>query len=437
VGSLRRERQYRLDAALDQVDVTRKEGEMAGYGVLAGVDWATASHRVCVISSDGTVLKRQAVAHRAGALSALVDQLIELADGDPERVAVAIETPHGAVVEAFLARKVHVYFINPKQLDRFRDRHSVAGAKDDALDAYVLADSLRTDERLYRRVEAEHPLVLEIREVGRADHELRGSRNRLINQFREQVYRIAPQLLDLCPSADEPWFWEFVEKVFGTHAWARPSTTRLQRLLERHRIRRVSAEVLVQTLAQPSLQVAPGVAEACAFRIALLYSSLCLIHEQRSACTRRLEALLEQLSAEHSCGPSDVEILLSLPGVGVRVGATFVGEAATALNQVDIPALRTHTGIAPVTRQSGRSKAVSLRRACNHRLRDSCYHWAHASLVDPGARQYYDEARRRGHSHARALRGVADRWLRILAAMLRNRTTYSPGNPEPRIPKAA
>ena len=56
----------------------------------------------------------------------------------------------GPIVEALLERGYNVYSINPKQLDRFRDRFAVSGAKDDSLDSYVLADSLRTDMPLYR-----------------------------------------------------------------------------------------------------------------------------------------------------------------------------------------------------------------------------------------------------------------------------------------------
>src|SRR5207244_3434339 len=79
------------------------------------------------------------------ALSEMADWLTALADGEPARIAVAIEVPRGPVVETLLERGFHVFAINPKQLDRFRDRHSPAGAKDDRRDGFVLADSLRTD----------------------------------------------------------------------------------------------------------------------------------------------------------------------------------------------------------------------------------------------------------------------------------------------------
>ena len=101
----------------------------------------------------------------------------------------------------------------------------------------------------------------------------------------------------------------------------------------------------------------------------------------------------------------------------------------------DYATLRAHAGTAPVTKRSGkRVFFVHMRYACKRRLRQALYHWARTSIQhDAAARAYYDALRARGHSHARALRSVADRWLRILVAMLttgnavRRLTTHSSG----------
>lgn len=119
--------------------------------------------------------------------------------------------------------------------------------------------------------------------------------------------------------------------------------------------------------------------------------------------------------------------LRSLVGVGVRVAATMFGEAAQLLAERNYDALRAHTGVAPVTRQSGKRKQVMMRHACNGRLREAVYHWARISVQhDKRSATAYAEYRGRGHTHGRALRGVADRLLRILIAMLKTRTLYDP-----------
>jgi hypothetical protein len=94
-------------------------------------------------------------------------------------VAVAIEVPRGALVEALEEMGAHVYHVNPKQLDRMRDRYSASGAKDDRRDAFVLADSLRLNERFFRRVHVDDPRIVELREIGRLEAQLTEERTRL------------------------------------------------------------------------------------------------------------------------------------------------------------------------------------------------------------------------------------------------------------------
>jgi hypothetical protein len=117
------------------------------FRVYVGIDWASKAHQVCVLDARGTVRSERQVAHKAQALEALATALIEAGGGEAAAVAVGIEVPHGAVVETLLERGLAVFALNPKQLDRFRDRFTVAGAKDDRRDARVLADAVRTDRR--------------------------------------------------------------------------------------------------------------------------------------------------------------------------------------------------------------------------------------------------------------------------------------------------
>ena len=108
------------------------------------------------------------------------------------------------------------------------------------------------------------------------------------------------------------------------------------------------------------------------------------------------------------------------------VSATMLAEAGGPIADRDYATLRTYSGAAPVTKRSGRRVfTIHMRYACKPRLRVALYHWARTSIQhDTRARAYYDALRARGHHHARALRSVGDRWLRILTAMLQTRTLY-------------
>jgi transposase len=137
--------------------------------------------------------------------------------------------------------------------------------------------------------------------------------------------------------------------------------------------------------------------------------------------------LAEMTEQEQAAEHHDVTVLLSMPGAGRVVAATMLAEASQALAQRDYHALRSYTGVAPVTRQSGKRSSTVMRRSCNQRLRNAVYHWSMGSIQhDERSREQYAALRRKGHSHPRALRGVADRLLAILTAMLKAGTTYDP-----------
>jgi transposase len=402
--------------------------EHSEYLYRVGVDWASRQHQVCIVDATTGERTEVTVSHTSAGLATLVERLAALSPGAPARVAVAIEVPRGPVVEALLERGFHVFALNPKQLDRFRDRHSVAGAKDDRRDAWVLGESLRTDQARFRRVQLDDPLFVELRALSRLDDDVREEEARLSNRLREQVQRVWPDLLGLCPAADEPWFWALLEQAFARRP-ARLTRPAVSAVLAAHRIRRLRAEQVHAVLQTSPLPVAPGTFEAVDAHLTVLLPQLRLVHDQRHrVVAARIDRVLGELAKEESQGEHrDVTILRSLPGVGRLVAATVLAEAARPLAERDYQTLRTQAGVAPVTRQSGKKAAVTIRWACNGRLRTALYHWARVSVqVDARCRAHYDRLRQRGHSHARALRGVIDRTLAVLMAMLASRTLYDP-----------
>lgn len=405
-----------------------------------GIDWGSEEHRLCLLDASGRVCGERAVAHTAAAVHEALQWVRTATGATADAIAVGIETPRGALVDTVLEQGFQVFAVNPKQLDRFRDRFSAGGAKDDRRDARVVADALRTDLRAFRAVQPEDPQVIHLRELCRIVEELQVEEARLANKLREQLYRVNAPWLTVSPAADEPWLWAILAETPDPAAWGQLPRRRISPALRAHRIRRLTAEDIVTTLRQPTLTGAPGVPEAVATRIASLMPQLLLVHQQRTTSARQIDRLLETLAAaDRSEGEPhehrDVEILRSLPGVGRMVTATMLTEAAGPLADRDYLTLRTFTGTAPVTKRSGkRVFIVRMRYACKGRLRQALYHWARTSIQhDDAARAYYDALRARGHGYARALRSVADRWLRILVAMLTTRTLYDPARLRTRV----
>ncbi|HXE82978.1 MAG TPA: IS110 family transposase [Gemmatimonadales bacterium] len=398
-----------------------------------GIDWGSESHAVCLVDATGRRREVRRIAHTAEAVETCLAWILECAEVPPTRIAVAIETPRGALIDACLVCGFRVFAVNPKQLDRFRDRHTVAGAKDDRRDAWVLADSLRTDAAAFQPVHQEDPIVVQLRELSRAEDDLDGEFRRLANQLRSQLHRLVPEILALCPGADEPWLWALLTVAPSPMEQRRLTRARVDHLLRAHRIRRWRADDVLARLQAPHFPHAPGVAEAVEAQIRLILPRLEVVHAQRLVCGRQLEQLLQQLrdrprDADERGEHRDIAILESLPGVGRKVAVTMLAEAAGPLAHRDYDRLRAHMGTAPTTSASGKRRLVSMRRACNRKLRWAAYHWGRASVQhDPASAAYYRALRARGHRHGRALRSVVDRWLRILMAMLRHNTLYDAG----------
>jgi transposase len=269
----------------------------AEFSFYVGVDWATQTHRVCVMDAQGKILLEQAIKHDGEAISRFLQALESITRGGGQRVAVGIEVPRGPLVEAFLERNYAVFSINPKQLDRFRDRHSVAGAKDDRRDALVAADSLRTDQRCLRRVALDPPDIVRLRELSRTEEDLQGDLRRTVNQLYQLLLRYYPELLQLASVPDEPWLWALLELAPTPPQGGKLTTARLKELLDKHRIRRWSAEQVREILASPPLPLAPGSAQAVSEHALLLLPQLRLLYNQRKQVADQIQRLRGQMTA--------------------------------------------------------------------------------------------------------------------------------------------
>jgi len=396
-----------------------------------GIDSGWKEHQVCLLDRHGHVKGERSFAHNGPGIAELCAWLLQQTDAPPAQIAVAIEVPHGAVVETLLERGFLVFAINPKQLDRFRDRFSVAGAKDDTRDAYVLADSVRTDAHCFRHLALDHPLVLELREASRLAEELTQDRMRFINRLRDQLRRYFPQMLELADDLGTEWVLALLALAPTPAKAARLRQDRIASLLKAHHVRRFDAADVLAILRQPALHVAPGVTEGITATVATLIARIRLVNRQLNQANRQLATLCDKLAAEAPLGQAgeqnDVAILDSLPGIGPIVLAILLAEAYGLLQRRDYQALRLLSGAAPLTKQSGRKRIVVMRYACNQRLRNAVYHWARIAMQkDPLCRAQYHRLRGQGHSHGRALRGIADRLLRVACAMLTNRCAYDP-----------
>jgi len=295
-----------------------------------------------------------------------------------------------------------------------------------------MSSALRTDLQCFRPLAAIDPVIVELREWSRIAEDLGAERNRLTNRLREQLWRYFPAMLELESDLGAAWLLDLWEVAPTPSKAARIREVTVAKVLKRNRIRRFDAAHVLDVLRKPPVQVAAGTIEAASAHIKTLIARIRLVDRQRKEAHRQLDALTARLIPAEEPEPGqrqqhDVEILASLPGVGRIVLATLLAEAWEALQRRDYAALRSLTGVAPVTKRSGKSCIVIRRQACHDRLASAMYHWARVAVQhDTRSRAKYAALRGRGHSHGRALRSVADRLLNVACAMLKNGTLFNP-----------
>jgi transposase len=319
----------------------------------AGIDWGSEKHQVCLLDAAGKVVGEREFRHGGAGLAALCEWLVSVA-GEPGRVAVAIEVPHGPVVDALLDRGFAVHAINPKQLERLRDRVSLAGAKDDRRDARVAAGGLRTDPHLFRPVAAGDPAVIALREWSRLAEELQQERVRLGNRIRQQLWRYYPQLLEVSDDVTAEWVLDLWTLAPTPAKAARLREATLARLLQRHRIRRVDAERALSILRQRAITVAEGVTEAAVLHLRSLVIRLRLANREFHQAERKLDELCATLRVcpGTSCGiaePSQHEADRGKAEEGERLAVEvlpILGQPTAAVQPsygaFDNPTLREH-----------------------------------------------------------------------------------------------
>jgi transposase len=336
-------------------------------------------------------------------------------------VGVGIETDRGPWVAALIAAGYQVYAINPLQVARYRERHSVSGAKSDTADAHTLADMVRTDRHQLRPVAGDTDQAEAIKVVARAHQQLIWERTRHVLRLRSTLREFFPAALlafgeDLA-SADA---LELLAAAPDPATAARLSTKQISAALQRARRRQVADKAAVIAAALRTEQLRqPEVLTAA-------YAAT--VHAQTAILTTlqiQIKTMQGQVEAHFGRHP-DAEIYLSQPGLGTILGARVLGEFGDdPTRYAGARARKNYAGTSPITRQSGKKKTVHARHVHNDRLLDALGGQAQSALnASPGARAYYDQQRHRGAGHSAALRQLANRLVGILHGCLKTRTLY-------------
>jgi transposase len=385
-------------------------------GVTGGVDWASEDHAVSVVNNLGQQIARQTVEHTAAGLRALVNFL-----GKHGVIEVAIERGDGPVVDALLAADLTVVVISPNRLKNLRSRYGSAGNKDDRFDAYVLADTLRTDRTQLRPLTHDSEATKTLRATVRARRELVKHRVALCNQLRAHLQAAFPGAVGLFRDLDSQISLRFLARFDSQERADWLSVKRLAAWLSSvgYCGRKDPADLYAHLQAAPRGPVGPDGAA----RAHLTRAMLNVLNELVEQIVALEAQIAEQLTLH-----ADAHIFQSLPRAGTVRAARLLAEIGDVRGRFpDAASLACLAGVAPSTRQSGKHKAVTYRWAVNKELRDAVCDFAGDSRrANPWAAQIYNDAITRGKDHPHATRILARAWLGVIWRCWQDETAYDP-----------
>jgi len=389
--------------------------------IFVGNDWAEDHHDVHVMDEAGRRLDARRLPEGLAGIREL-HELIAAHAEEPDQVVIGIETDRGLWVDALSAAGYQLFAINPLAVSRYRDRHHVSGAKSDASDAKLLADLVRTDRHNHRRAAGDSVQSEAIKVLARAHQTLIWARSRHTLALRSALREYYPAALKAFEDLDDRDALAVLGRAPTPEQGVRLTLPAIQSALKRGgrqrniaaRAREIQARLRTEQLAAPA-------ALSAAFAATTRATVAILVELNRQIGD------LETSLANHFETHPDADIYLSLPGLGVILGARVLGEFGDDPNRyTDAKSRKNYAGTSPLTIASGRKRAVLARHVRNNRLYDAIDHWAFCALLaSPGARTYYDQHRAAGNTHHQALRTLGNRLVGILHGCLRHHSRYN------------
>jgi transposase len=379
--------------------------------IYVGIDWADDHHDVAITDDSAETLSKFQISHDSFGFTKLHSQLATF-QLPADQILVALETSRGLLVHELLRSGYLVYAINPKAVNRYKDRYILSKAKSDPLDALALAHLLRTDRQ---RFKALRPFPEDYRLLDRLCQDLRklvDEKSRISNQITSVLKEFYPRALELF-SLDSHIGIAFLKTFPDPQVLRSCEKETFKSFFKKHHYNKPNKiEELWKLVQAPALNPDPVILRAGRFRLLALLDQFVPLRDHLTLYEKEVKAILDKLP--------EAESISSLPGVGERLAPELTAalgpkESDSGNRFQSAEEIMKLSGCAPVIRQSGKWKTVSFRYACVKSLRRTFRDWAFASLKQSiWARAYYDFYKAMNMSHSTILRNLGKKWARIL-----------------------
>ena len=384
-----------------------------------GVDWGDRLHQVHVGDEEGKKVKEVKVQESPEGL-AEIGRWLDERRAEGIELWAAIEKPQGRIVDFLLDHGVEVYPVNPKAVDRVRDRYRMSGSKSDAFDAYVLAEFLRTDHVHLRALRPSSEKAQELKLLSRDQRRVGRHKARLLNQLTTTLKEYYVRPLEVFEDLETEIALDFLQQYpTPAHLSALKRKQFNRFATTQHHLSKQRCEELWEKLQKPQLGVPQHVVRAKAQLLEVLI-------EQLRASIKAVKIYHHKVESFFASSPA-AEFAKTLPGgkSGTLVAAIWAELGDAQGRWESSRHLQAEAGAVPVTKASGKSRVVHFRFACNKHLRYTMYWFSFVSLNhSEWAKLYYRGQRDKGHNHPQALRALGAKWLKIIFVMWRDHKPY-------------
>ena len=386
-------------------------------GLFIGIDWADQKHDIYVIDRNGKGFHRE-LEHSPENIDTWVSEMLKLSNGRP--VAIMLEQSRGALFYALMFREdVLLYPVNPKQLARYRESYP-GGGKSDPTDAMYLARMLHERITTLTAWQPDDENTVSVHECQQRRKIVDGQ-TKLRQQLTALLKSYFPVVLELFGKEHQ---LTLLLCMLGR--WADP---RKFRRADRRLIRRVLSEHTIgnekqqdaiidrvrsaQLLSRDEALIIPS-----AMAVELLVKQI----QDARKTIKEFDAKIATVMKQHS----DAHLFTSLRGAGPALAPRLLCAFGSQKDRwADADSLAAFSGIAPVTRKSGKQCQVQRRFACPKYLRQTFHEFADsARLYCPWTKARYRMLRDRGMKHHAAIRKLARSWIRILFRMWQTGTPF-------------
>jgi transposase len=390
------------------------------FAAFVALDWADEKHAFTLQAAGQKKKETGTLEQKPEIIGAWLAKLRERFGGHP--IAVAIEQSRGALIHALLSYDFLVLFpIHPTTVARFREAFKFSGAKSDPLDTDQILEILTKHLDLLKplRPDTEQTrLLARLVEDRRKTVDLRTSH---IQALQASLKEYFPQALDLLSgNVSSRLARDFLKKWpnFPAFQQAKPST--VKRFFYGHNVRspEVIENVLQLALKSQALTTDAAIVESGA-RLSQMHAEVIQV---LNPIIEQYEQKIEQVFHNHS----EAKLFAHLPGAGPALAPRLLVAFGTDRSRYQAAQnVQSFSGIAPVTKSSGKTRVVYARCACPKFVRQSFHEFARLSVAkSQWARNYVDYYTDKGKKYHTIIRALAFKWIRILFRCWQNHTAY-------------